>query len=56
MLAHGMPSNRQSEFEDYFEFGIDAVTCAVGRKAVKKWREPFAMRNEFSDAMRFWGR
>lgn len=55
-MAHGMPANRQAELEDYFEFGIAALIYAAGRRAVKKWRQPSAMKDEFSDAMRFWGR
>ncbi|HMG48252.1 MAG TPA: hypothetical protein VK614_12420 [Allosphingosinicella sp.] len=56
LMAHGMPAERQAEIEDYFEFGVTALVSASGRKAVKKWRQADAMRDEFSAAMRLWGR
>jgi len=56
MLAHGMPSERQAEFEDRFALLIAAYDYEGPRKRVKKWRDQTSIMSQVSEAMRYWGR
>lgn len=56
LVAHGMPITMCKQFEEWFEVGITSLVSGRGREAIKKYRQPSAIQNRFSDVMRYWGR
>lgn len=56
MMAHGMPSSKQHEFENLLEVAVEALVLSRRRKPLKLLRQGDDMAQRFANAMRFWGR